>query len=102
MTTKVRQRAMNYDVFERKYKPVKNHIDSNASGDGDLFETYGEEWEHVSKQDCHHVWTLVESDTGKKEYLTPGFHVVNRLNYMITEKPWTDEDDANGLQVLYA
>ncbi len=48
---------------------------------------------------CGH-W--VESDTGKKEYLTPGFHVVNRLNYMITEKPWTDEDDANGLQVLYA
>ena len=34
-----------------------------------------------------HVWTLVEGDSGK-ECLINGWHVCNRLAYVVCEVPW--------------
>jgi hypothetical protein len=38
------------------------------------------------------VWTVVD-DGGETEcwYAEPGFHIVNVMGYMVTQKPWTDE-----------
>ena len=33
---------MDYDVWLETYRPILNHIDSNASFDGMMFETYGD------------------------------------------------------------
>ena len=37
-----------------------------------------------------YLWTVLESDTGRSDawYITPGFHLVNRVGYVITEVPW--------------
>lgn len=81
---------MTHEEWEEEYVPVKNHLDDNASFDGCMFETYDEEFVHVLRNaDDKKVWTYVEGDEGM--YLIPGLHFVNRLGYLITEKPYTDE-----------
>lgn len=39
-----------------------------------------------------HVWTVVESgdDEDGNWYAAPGFHLVNRLGYVVTTRPWVD------------
>lgn len=59
--------------------------------EGDLkkFETYGEEFEEAKKlagEECEFLWTIVEA--GDKWYLLPGFHLVNRMCYVICKNPW--------------
>lgn len=85
---------MNYDEFEGKYKPIENHLGDAGTY---LFETYGQEVDFVSTQNKNFVWTLVEGDEGL--YIVPGFHYVNRLNYLVTEVPWTE--DMSNLEINY-
>ncbi len=73
-------------TFWQKFKPVKNHLDTNASFDGHMFETYGPELEHVqSKVPEGTVWTLLDCDG--QLVISSGFSFVNRMGYFITEKP---------------
>jgi hypothetical protein len=83
-------KVISYDEWHERYRPVSNHIDSAAGFDGTLFETSGEEEEHVMSQaDSGRVWTLLESDD--TQTIAAGFHRVNRLGYFITEEPCTDD-----------
>ena len=78
--------------FEEKYKPLKNHIDDNASFDGCMFETYGEEEDYVLEADVRNVWTYIEADG--VHLLAAGRRRVDRLGYLITEVPWeTGEEE---------
>ncbi len=75
-----------------KYKPTVNHLDENAGydfglGRGSLYETYGQELDYVwnknqTQPEC--IWTVIEGDAGM--YIVSGYHHVNRLGYVITEK----------------
>jgi hypothetical protein len=49
-------------------------------------------FEDVRNQPHHHVWTVVESgdDSDGSWYAQPGLHIVNKLGYVMTRKPWTD------------
>ena len=80
------------DAFEfvNTYKPVTNHLDANASLDGSMFETYGEELDYVKAQPDNTIWTYC--DDGETSYLVSGFHLVNRLGYLIASKPFLGED----------
>ena len=72
-------------------KFVQNHIDTNASWDGTMFETYGEEVEYVKTLvDSNRVWTFIDVDHGSA--VIAGFAFVNRIGYFISEEPWTDID----------
>jgi hypothetical protein len=51
------------------------------------------EFDEVVKLPVNNVWTVVEGDNGKLYALT-GFHIVNKLHYVVTEEPWTQEDEA--------
>ena len=83
---------MEIELFEwdKFYSPVKNHLDENASLDGIMFETYGEELQYVLKQDIKSVWTYIQGDDGV--YIIPNYHLVNRIGYFITSTPWENED----------
>lgn len=84
------KRAMNYFVWERKFKPVERENTSN--GNPILYETYGPELREVQAQfetKPNTVWTVVDCDG--KLYISPGFHFVNRIAYVITTIPWVDE-----------
>ena len=81
---------MDEQFFWDIYAPIKNHFDDNASLDGLMFETYGEELEFVKSQPNNLIWTYC--DDGENGWLTNGFHLVNRLGYLIASKPFEGED----------
>jgi len=89
-----------YDMFEIQ----KNHIDDNASFGGCVYETFGDEIEYVySMIKENRVVTIIESDDCDEVevdedgnefpkpcmYYASGFHVVNRMGYLILDKPYT-------------
>ena len=79
-----------YDLFEETYKPIDNHLDDNASYDNTMFETYGDEHQFVldtlaNPETSKCVWTVI-GDNGAT-VLASGYHLVNRLGYIITEQP---------------
>jgi hypothetical protein len=76
-----------YNSWVDTFKPVSNKITNEL--DSITFETYGEELEHVRHTDINHVWTEVDGDDGT--YILAGYRLVNRIQYYITENPWSDE-----------
>lgn len=75
-------RTDDYFVFLKKFCPVEK------SQDNFLFETYDEDYEKVRYTRPEYIWTLV--DCGGKLYVIPGFHWVNRMNYLICKNPWKE------------
>jgi hypothetical protein len=55
--------------------------------DGELFD-----YEEVMKQPLQNVWTIIESGSDKNAnwYAFPGFHIINKIGYVMTEKAWED------------
>lgn len=84
-------KTITWDELWDKYKPIKNHLDDNASLNGDMFETFGEELDHVRLQKTGHIWTYVDSDDDETFVITSGYHFVNRIGYLITEVSHDDE-----------
>jgi hypothetical protein len=78
-----------FEFWLEEFKPITNHIDDNASFDGAMFETYGDEVEFVKKQDPRCIWTYGDGDDGGS-YIWNGWHFVNRIGYFITEVPCPD------------
>jgi hypothetical protein len=76
--------------FYENFTPVENHLDNNASWDNCMFETYGEEVDYVREQDNNNIWTIVEGDNDTM-FIESGFHIVNRMGYLITEEKWDEE-----------
>jgi hypothetical protein len=77
---------LDYEEFVATYKPITNHIDKNASFDGLMFETYGEEVNHVKTISPENIWTYGDGDDGGS-YIWSGWSFINRLGYFITEVP---------------
>ncbi len=87
---------MTKEEFDATYKLRRNHLNADAAWTSDdggcLFETYGEELDFVRKQDPRTVWTLVDDDDGEQRLLS-GFHVVNRIGYLVSTMPAPDGAD---------
>ena len=77
---------MDFDEWCATYKPIQNHIDTNASFDGTMFETYGDEVAFVKEQPENHIWMYGDGDNGNT-YIWSGWGFVNRIGYFITEVP---------------
>ena len=78
---------MTESEWANKYGLLPNHI----TNDGNSFETYGEELAYVCQQPNSTVWTEMDGDNGV--YIVSGYHLANRIQYYITELPWSDDDD---------
>jgi hypothetical protein len=77
---------IDFDEWFDTYKPILNHIDNNASFDGTMFETYGDELEFVKSQSPDKIWMYADGDDGGL-YIWNGWGFVNRIGYFITEVP---------------
>jgi hypothetical protein len=75
-----RTRCGSWSTFERRFKPID-------SPDQTVW------WarEQLPKDvDERLVWTITDCDG--KLYVAPGYRFVNRIDYVLCEIPWTDED----------
>lgn len=82
--------------FDRTFVPINNHF---ADDDAIFhFETYGKELEFVLSQDKNKIWTIVDSSINDNMYLISGYHLVNRVGYIITENPFGADED---YEILY-
>lgn len=80
-------RRADFDVWCDKFQP------ETISGEDSprLYETYGDDLQHICHvADYNHsrLWTLLDCDG--KLYLSPGFHIVNRINYVVCKNPWVE------------
>ena len=78
------------DEFDDRVTLIPNHLNAaagwtNASGQGCLFETHGDELEFVLRQDPQRIWTLLDDEYGEL-YLLSGCHYVNRIGYLLTHE----------------
>jgi hypothetical protein len=79
------------EQFAEQYPLRRNHLDPHAGwgtgedGEGCLFETHGEEFEFVRRQDPATVWTWVDDEQGT--LLLGGLHHCNRIGYLVSTKP---------------
>ena len=81
-----------YDDWVDQYQPTENPFDKDAGYEGCMFETYGEENEFVlDKLNRNTVWTLITGDN-EDSWVIPGYHIVNRMGFFITTKPWESTD----------
>lgn len=79
------------EAFAALFPLRTNHLNPDASwehpnGGGCLFETFGNELAFVQQQDARTVWTFMEDDNGNP-CVANGFHIVNRLGYLIGTLP---------------
>jgi len=74
-----------FDEFIKYYRPIKNPFNSSASINGYMFESYGDELVFVQLIDDRHIWSVIDEDG--ITYICPGYHIVNRLGYIITLSP---------------
>ena len=65
--------------YDDKYGPIMGPDDSGIW-----------EYEDAKTKPTEHVWTVVEVDGDL--YVIPGWHVVNRIGYNVTEQPWEHEN----------
>lgn len=87
----MKNKTLSWNAFEKEFKPLQNHLDNNASLNGSMYETYGEELEHIKKVYENNptvIWTYVSTDEGK--ILINGLAFVNRIGYLVTEKCFDD------------
>jgi hypothetical protein len=81
----------NFDDWADEFDPIDNHFDPDASYDGKMFETYGEQFEFVKEHaDQLKVWTIIEGDDDV--WLTNGLHRVNRIGHLISALPYLGDD----------
>jgi hypothetical protein len=90
------------EQFDEQFELIENHIDDNASFNGCMFETYGDEIDFVFEMAKENrVITIIESDceedindSGEVNacmYYVSGYHMVNRIGYLITTEPITED-----------
>lgn len=82
---------LTFDEWLDKYKPISNHIDTNSSFGGLMFETYGDEVEFVKSQSPDKIWMFGDGDNGGM-YIWSGWGFVNRIGYFVTEVPFSPDD----------
>ncbi len=84
---------LTYDEFEEQFKPVENvHADQGVF----QFDAYDENdsdlLQFISINYPFHVWTRIDGEDGYV-YNINGWHIINRIDYIITEVPWVEHND---------
>lgn len=79
--------VLHEDAFHEYFKPRMHLSMERECWGGFGLETYGKDLEKVRRHDPNFVWTVVDGDTGRNQWIVAGFHYVNRICYIITAIP---------------
>lgn len=66
--------------FDELYKPIPGPDGSD----------WRQHYEIPKDTPVANVWTVIEGDDGK-EYISPGYHIVNYVARVVTKIPWANE-----------
>lgn len=69
-------------------KSFWDHFTKVENPDGDDVEIGFHD--EVDEETLHRVWTVLDAEG--ELAIAPGRHYVNRLSYILTNEPWSDED----------
>lgn len=83
-------KTLTENEFDKEHPLKANHLEDNAAWGGDMFETYGQEFEHIRSLDPHNVWTWVDSNDGAGALLN-GVHLCDRIGYLVSDVKWTED-----------
>ncbi|HET9130757.1 MAG TPA: hypothetical protein VFO86_07415, partial [Terriglobia bacterium] len=75
------------DTFYEYFRPFRHAEAHHDIWGGHGLETFGEDLELVHRHDPAFLWTVLDGESGPDQWIIPGFHYVNRVCYLITEKP---------------
>ena len=87
MTTIIEPVVLHEDVFYEYFRPYRHPLAQHNIWGGHGLETFGEDLSLVRRLDSNYVWTVVDGDSGDDQWITPGIHYVNRVCYLVTERP---------------
>jgi hypothetical protein len=90
MPPETKDKIISWNEWEDTYKPIRNPFNPDPDFWGNMFETFGEEYELVKAYPNNQVWTMIDGE-GIYLNITSGLHWVNRLGYFVTELPWEGE-----------
>jgi hypothetical protein len=80
---------LTFEEADEQFKFMVNNYDDNASFEGLMFETYGDEVEYVKTKPHNRIWMYGDGDDGGL-YIWSGWGFVNRIGYFISENPVPD------------
>lgn len=81
-----RHHVIDEEEFFAVFKPQLNHLLNEESVFA--YETCGDDLDYVvsvSNEQPHRVWTVMDSDSSDNTIIVEGYHLVNRISYLITE-----------------
>ena len=89
------------ETWEETFKPIKNHLSNEASWDGIMFETYGDEIDFVINQPEENIWTYLDDEFGNC-IIVAGYWLQGRIGYFITEvaRDPKDKEDWDDLCIM--
>ena len=86
------------EEFESMFKPVENTDMDSGCYQFDNYDTKDKGFlQFMALHYPNHVWTRIDGDDGCI-YSINGWHIVNRIDYVITEIPWLEANDYEVLE----
>ena len=85
MTDALTPLILHEDAFYEFFVPYRHPKAAHNIWGGIGLETFGSDLELVHRLE-NHVWTVVESGCDDDLWITSGFHYMNRICYLVTEK----------------
>ena len=88
------------DEFEAKFKPVENLEQDQGTYQFDAYDEKDSGFlQFMATNYPAHVWTRIDGDDGRL-YTINGWHIVDRIDYLVTEVPWQKHHDYEILDYL--
>lgn len=80
------------EEWAAKFDPILDDEETERIFDtGEEAKAYIEDTMHHGTKSYSHVWTRVSGDSGKLILLN-GWHLVNKLDYLVTRNSWSSGD----------
>ena len=80
-----------YDTFDRRYNPLPSGADEDGTVMWDDFRRIPAD--HLAAVDENRFWTVLDVDG--KLLVAPGKWFVDRFGYIITERPYDEQEQRN-------
>ena len=82
------------DLYTTDDPTLKPSVVMDPDSQKGQYETYGEDLEYVRTfPNQKRVWTIIEGEDDNNMYAIAGYHLVNRIIYVISDQEWVNEWD---------